>query len=91
MATRKCTKCGIGERVRDKTRCQLKSLRAETHCAYCQQPLDDDAHLDHVMPLSKGGTHSADNLVMACGPCNRAKRDTLPLQWMLRGSLHSPF
>lgn len=27
---------------------------------------------DHVVPWSKGGTTTADNLVMRCGPCNKA-------------------
>ncbi len=28
---------------------------------------------DHVVPLSKGGEHSEDNLVPACAPCNLSK------------------
>lgn len=29
--------------------------------------------LDHVIPLSRGGPHTADNLVPSCISCNRAK------------------
>ena len=31
------------------------------------------AELEHVVPLSRGGTHTADNLACACYPCNKAK------------------
>ena len=41
-------------------------------CAYCNQarPLT----MDHVTPLSRGGEHSAENVVPACRECNSAKR-----------------
>jgi 5-methylcytosine-specific restriction endonuclease McrA len=32
------------------------------------------AHLDHVIPWSKGGSDSPDNLVIACAPCNMRKK-----------------
>lgn len=72
------------------TREFLRLIRREMHCAYCgEHTKAKDRHLDHVWPLARGGTHSADNLVMACAECNRSKRDTMPLQYMLqcRGSL----
>ncbi len=33
------------------------------------------ATLDHVQPLSRGGSHDADNLVAACHRCNQWKGD----------------
>lgn len=41
-------------------------------CAYCAR---DDLPLeqDHVVALSKGGEHKADNIVPACKPCNSRK------------------
>lgn len=65
----------------------LKAMRLETHCAYCHDAVPPHKrHLDHVWPLAKGGAHSADNLVMACAECNLAKRDRMPLQYMLQCS-----
>ncbi len=31
--------------------------------------------MDHVVPVSKGGKMSSDNLVLACRYCNRSKGD----------------
>jgi HNH endonuclease len=35
--------------------------------------------LDHIVPLSRGGTNVLDNLRTLCGPCNHAKADSLPV------------
>lgn len=34
--------------------------------------------LDHIIPLSKGGTHTMDNVACACRKCNQIKGDILP-------------
>jgi 5-methylcytosine-specific restriction endonuclease McrA len=63
----------------------ISALLSETHCAYCGRHTDQEARqIEHVWPLSKGGQHSADNLVMSCASCNRQKRAQLPLQWLVR-------
>jgi 5-methylcytosine-specific restriction endonuclease McrA len=43
-------------------------------CQYCGAHADS---IDHVRPRSKGGTHTWDNVVAACRPCNVRKRDRL--------------
>ncbi len=47
-------------------------------CQYCgsRQQLT----VDHVIPRSKGGPSTWDNIVAACAPCNRRKGDALPRQ-----------
>ena len=41
-------------------------------CVYCgDQP--ERITMDHVVPISKGGNHTASNVVPACGPCNSSK------------------
>lgn len=42
-------------------------------CAYCQVFLGDEATRDHVVPLSRGGGHTASNVVPCCRMCNSIK------------------
>jgi 5-methylcytosine-specific restriction endonuclease McrA len=36
--------------------------------------------LDHKIPLCRGGSHSEDNLAVACTPCNLRKGSKLPAE-----------
>jgi hypothetical protein len=52
----------------------------EGKCAYCGErffPLT----VDHIMPLSRGGTDSRSNLTAACWPCNSEKLTFTPEEW----------
>jgi 5-methylcytosine-specific restriction endonuclease McrA len=46
-------------------------LRDGFECAYCGAP--DNLTFDHVIPRSKGGRTTWENIVTACSPCNLAK------------------
>lgn len=43
-------------------------------CFYCEQPLTDYKCLEHLTPLSRGGTNQLFNLVYSCKSCNSKKR-----------------
>lgn len=48
-------------------------------CQYCgAQPGKARLTVDHVVPRSRGGKKSWENLVTACAPCNRRKGRRLP-------------
>lgn len=48
-------------------------------CQYCgAQPGRAQLTVDHVLPRSQGGGKSWENLVAACGPCNRRKGGRRP-------------
>lgn len=49
-------------------------------CAYCGT-FAGPFHLDHIIPWSRGGDHSVENLTVACAPCNWSKRDKLICEW----------
>lgn len=61
----------------------VRRLLADQHglCAYCGQPMTF-YHVDHVVPLAKGGGNDAANLALACPACNMAKGDKSLLQWL---------
>lgn len=50
-----------------------------TRCAYCGGT--DRVGTDHVVPLSRGGTNTPDNIVPCCLPCNSSKKDKLLSEW----------
>jgi 5-methylcytosine-specific restriction endonuclease McrA len=45
-------------------------------CQYCGSR--SNLTVDHVIPRSKGGSSSWENIVASCAPCNRRKGDSLP-------------
>lgn len=56
-------------------------------CYYCGVKVGDIYHVDHVVPLARGGTNSPENLVIACPPCNQSKSNKLPHEWPQGGRL----
>lgn len=38
-------------------------------------------HIDHVWPLSKGGSNGPENLVLACAECNLRKSAKTPMEF----------
>ena len=52
--------------------------RSEGHCGICGRfiPLEEYT-IDHIIPLSKGGTNDLDNLQACCSFCNKAKDDSM--------------
>jgi 5-methylcytosine-specific restriction endonuclease McrA len=58
-------------------------------CAYCGRRAET---VDHVVPRSRGGTHTWENCVASCIRCNHSKGDRLveELGWVLRWSPTTP-
>jgi len=52
--------------------------KQDNKCYHCESKLDETKHLDHYIPLSKGGIHSMDNVVWSCPHCNLTKNATMP-------------
>ncbi len=55
-------------------------------CAYCGTG-GVKMQWEHIVPLSRGGPDSVDNLVLACAPCNQAKGARQPLEWYAQRGL----
>jgi 5-methylcytosine-specific restriction endonuclease McrA len=68
-------------------RCTQKRIRDRDGpgCKYCGSGKEDgewwDLHLDHVHPKSRGGGNEDENLVLACGDCNRRKYNHISEEW----------
>lgn len=47
-------------------------------CRYCRDRIDRAAiTVDHIIPVSKGGTNALENLCLACKLCNLRKADQI--------------
>jgi len=52
-------------------------------CAYCGCDLNESGkHLDHIIPISKGGLHTTNNVHWTCPACNLSKGDKLEEEWL---------
>jgi hypothetical protein len=49
-------------------------------CVYCNSI--DDLTTDHLIPRSRGGDDSADNVVLACQLCNISRSDKGIFEWL---------
>ncbi|MGV6818867.1 MAG: HNH endonuclease [Parvularcula sp.] len=53
-------------------------LRDGFACQYCGKGERSDLTFDHVVPRSKGGKTTWQNIVAACSPCNLRKGNKMP-------------
>jgi 5-methylcytosine-specific restriction endonuclease McrA len=83
-ASRRARKRGNEDSVGILGRDWVKTLRRyDFRCAYCSvRP--QSIHMDHVIPLARGGRHAIANLVPACASCNQAKGAALLSEWKMR-------
>jgi 5-methylcytosine-specific restriction endonuclease McrA len=70
---------------RDKLRIRFSRLnvyaRDRFTCAYCGHRFaSEDLTFDHVVPRSRGGRTSWENIVSCCVPCNGEKSDRTPAE-----------
>lgn len=61
--------------------------RQKGRCYWCDVKVGETYHMDHVVPLSRGGSDLPENLVVACPTCNCSKHDKLPHEWPQGGRL----
>lgn len=62
-------------------RCSRRNIfeRDGNHCQYCGKRNDQrDMTIDHVLPRSRGGNSTWENMVLACFNCNSRKGNKLP-------------
>ncbi len=85
-------KYGSADKPRDSIKLDKVIERDDGICYICGRRTSKDDHyyshgwftvgdsyptIDHVIPLAKGGTHTWDNVRLACRRCNSEKRDSV--------------
>lgn len=51
-------------------------------CWWCDSPIElETCHIEHRVPISRGGTNWPDNIVLSCIRCNLSKGPKLPGEW----------
>lgn len=51
-------------------------------CHYCGERFPpEELTMDHLVPVSRGGKASRNNVVPACKECNSRKKYLLPIEW----------
>lgn len=50
-------------------------------CAYCRTDISDNYHVDHIIPVSKGGDNGRRNIQCLCPTCNVRKAASDPIDY----------
>lgn len=73
------TRCGSGQVDKEHLDREFEGLvrdKLESQgykCVYCGVDIRENYSLDHIIPLSKGGTNEINNIDLVCKPCNTRK------------------
>jgi hypothetical protein len=72
-----------GARVCDFNETQWREIVAYFggRCAYCGEP-SGRLEREHMQPLSRGGEHTAANIVPSCRTCNASKHTKTLIEWL---------
>ena len=65
---------------------ELKAMfqRQRGRCAYCSKSIRDGYHVDHIVPLARGGSNWITNISLACARCNLTKSAADPIEFAQR-------
>lgn len=80
-STRRAHMRGTGGRLQKGT---VKMLleKQKMKCACCKTSIKNGYHVDHIIPLAKGGSHQARNIQLLCPNCNLSKGAKHPIDFM---------
>lgn len=76
------------QRKGDRLSAEYGRILLNDPCSYCGAVA---RHIDHIDPISRGGSGAWDNLTAACASCNTSKQDRTLLTFMLDWLVESDF
>lgn len=59
----------------------MQYKRQKGKCFWCNKKVLNNFHIDHVIPLLRGGSNDSSNIVISCPTCNMKKSCKLPHEW----------
>lgn len=78
---RRCReKLAIGTLSQDISKKLFKLQKGKCPC--CNKPLGNDYHIDHIVPLARGGSNTDDNVQLLKSICNLQKHAKHPIDFM---------
>ncbi len=65
----------------------IEKLKEQNYlCYYCGDSLESNYHVDHMIPLSRGGSNGRDNICISCPTCNLRKNRKTAEEFINSGS-----
>ncbi len=59
----------------------LQMRSQKSRCWHCGKKIGKEWHIDHLIPLARGGSNDARNIVISCPKCNLSKGAKLTQEW----------
>lgn len=78
---RRGRKAAVGGKISKGLSAKLFALQ-KGRCACCKEPLGDEYHLDHIVPLALGGPNTDENMQLLRPTCNMKKHAMHPIDFM---------
>lgn len=61
----------------------IEYLLEHTDRCFCGAEINRDNYtIEHIIPISRGGTHHLYNLMLLCGTCNSSKNNKIPVEYI---------
>lgn len=79
---KRAKRCAVeGKHTASQIRDLLKKQKGR--CINCKVNIESRYHIDHIIPISRGGSNWITNIQLLCPPCNISKSAKDPILWAI--------